>query len=110
MAIIGAVRAMLHDQDLPLFLWEEACSTTIYLQNMGPHKKDGNRTPEEAFTGRRLDIGNFRMVGCLTFCHDPSEKWAKLEPTGENGIFVGYNETLKAYQIYVPSLQRVVLR
>jgi transposase InsO family protein len=37
-AIVGAVRAMLHDQRLPLFLWAEACNTAVYLQNMSPHK------------------------------------------------------------------------
>lgn len=31
-SIIGACRAMLYDQDLPLFLWAEACSTAVYLQ------------------------------------------------------------------------------
>jgi transposase InsO family protein len=35
-AIVGAARAMLHDQGLPLFLWAEACYTAVYLQNMLP--------------------------------------------------------------------------
>jgi transposase InsO family protein len=30
-AIVGAARAMLHDQGLPLFLWAEACYTAVYL-------------------------------------------------------------------------------
>ena len=29
--IVGAARAMLHDQGLPLHLWAEACNTTVYL-------------------------------------------------------------------------------
>ena len=29
--IVGATRAMLHDQNLPLKLWAEACNTTVYL-------------------------------------------------------------------------------
>jgi transposase InsO family protein len=37
-AIIGATKAMLHDQDLPMFLWAEACNTTVYTQNRSPHK------------------------------------------------------------------------
>jgi transposase InsO family protein len=32
-SIIGAAKAMIHDQDLPMFLWEEACNTTVYIQN-----------------------------------------------------------------------------
>jgi transposase InsO family protein len=31
MAIVGAARAMLHDQGLPLFIWAEACYTAVYL-------------------------------------------------------------------------------
>ena len=29
--IIGVMRAMLYDQDLPLFLWEKACSIAVYV-------------------------------------------------------------------------------
>jgi transposase InsO family protein len=29
-AIVGVARSMLHDQGLPLFLWAEACYTTVY--------------------------------------------------------------------------------
>ena len=41
-AIVGATRAMVHDQGLPLFLWVEACNTTVYLQNRSPHRSLGN--------------------------------------------------------------------
>ena len=109
-AIVGATRAMLHDQYLPLFLWTEAFRTVVYLQNRSPHKAIRNKTPEEAFTRFRPDIEHFRMFGCLTFSHVPSEKRTKLEPTAEKGIFVGYNETSKAYRIFIPSKLRVVIR
>ena len=101
---------MLHDQELPLFLWKEACRTAVYLQNRSPHRAVGSKTPEEACTGVRPDIGHFRMFACLTFSHVPSEKRTKLEPTVEKGIFVGYNETSKAYQIYIPAQRKIVVR
>ena len=31
--IVEAVRAMLHDQRLPKFLWAEAANTIVYVQN-----------------------------------------------------------------------------
>jgi len=43
--IIGATRAILHDQGLPLHLWAEAFNTTIYLQNRSPHHILGMKTP-----------------------------------------------------------------
>ena len=44
-SIVGAARAMLHDQSLPFFLWAEACITTVYLQNKSPHRVVGKMTP-----------------------------------------------------------------
>ena len=100
---------MLHDQDLPLFLSIEACNTAVYLQNKSPHRVVGSRTSEEAFTGNRPDVGHFKMFGCLTFSHVRSEKRTKLEPTAEMGIFVGYNETSKAYRIYILSQRKIAV-
>jgi hypothetical protein len=108
--IIGAVKAMLHDQDLPMFLWAEACNTTIYIQNRSPHRVLGSKTLEEAFIGRKPEIGHLRIFGCLTYSHVPSEKRTKLEPTAEKGILVGYSETSKAYRIYISALRKTVVR
>jgi hypothetical protein len=109
-AIVGAARAMLHDQGLPLFLWAEACYTAVYLQNRSPHRAMGSMNPEEAFPGKKPEVGHFRIFGCLTYSHVPSEKRMKLEPTTERGIFVGYRETSKAFHIYIPSSRKTILR
>ena len=34
------------------------------------------------------------------YIHIPKEKRIKLDPSGRKGIFVGYVDTSKAYQIY----------
>jgi transposase InsO family protein len=36
--IVEATKAMLHDQDLPMLLWAEACNTAIYVQTRCPHR------------------------------------------------------------------------
>jgi hypothetical protein len=109
-AIVGATRAILHDQGLPLLLWVEACYTAVYLQIRSPHRPVGGKTPEEAFSGKKPDVGHFRIFGCLTYSHIPSEKRTKLEPMAERGIFVGYSETSKDFRIYIPCLRKTVLR
>ena len=40
----------------------------------------------------------------------PQENRTKLEPIADKGIFVGYRETSKAYQIYIPAQRKVVGR
>ena len=47
--IVGAARAMLHDQGLPLHLWVKACSIVVYVQNRIPHHILQMKTPEEVF-------------------------------------------------------------
>jgi hypothetical protein len=37
----------------------------------------------------------------------PKEKRTKLEPSGKKGTFVGYNETSKAYKIYIPGQRQI---
>eukprot|EP00253_Pinus_taeda_P021603 PITA_21603 len=102
-SIGGAAKAMLHDQGLPLFLWAEACSIAVYLQNRSPHCALGHRTPEEDFSRKKLDIYHLHIFGCITYSYIPKEKRTKLDPTAEKGIFVGYHKTSKAFQIYIPA-------
>ena len=101
---------MLHDHGLPLFLWAKAYNTAVYLQNRRAHRILGDKTLEEAFSGKKLDVGHFRIFWCLTYSHVPSEKRTKLDPTEEKDIFVGYSETSKAFYIYIPSLRKTVVR
>jgi transposase InsO family protein len=69
-SIVGAARAMIHDQGLPLFLWAEACNTAVYLQNMSPHRALGNVTPDEAFTGQKPSGGTLTYFWlCHLFIH-----------------------------------------
>jgi hypothetical protein len=89
--IVEAARAMLHDQDLPMLLWAEAYSTAIYVQNKSPHRILEDKTPEEAFTRVRPEIGHLRIFGCPVYIHVPKEKRTKLQPSGRKGMFVGYS-------------------
>jgi hypothetical protein len=101
---------MLNDQGLPLFLWVEACYTTVYLHNKSPHKVVVSMTHEDDFSGKKPEVGHFHIFGCVTYSYVPSEKRTKLEPMVERGIFVGYSDTSKAFCIFLPSLRKTVLR
>eukprot|EP00253_Pinus_taeda_P023278 PITA_23278 len=81
--IVGAARAMLHDQGLPLHLWAEACNTAVYVQNRCPHKILGMSTPEEAYSGKRPDISDSRIFGSPIYMHVTKDTRKKLEPTTE---------------------------
>ena len=55
------------------------------------------------FTGKKPEIGHFRIFRWLTYSHVPYEKRKNLEATPKKGIFVGYDETSKAFRIYLPT-------
>jgi hypothetical protein len=105
--IIEASKEMIHDQSLPMILWAEASMTTIYIQNMSPHQILKNMTPEEAFTVVNPEVGHFRIFGCPIYFHISKEKRSKLDPSGRKGTFVGYNESSKAYRIYIPGQRQI---
>jgi hypothetical protein len=88
---------MIHELDLPMFLWAKACCTTIYIFNKCSHKVLKDKTIKEAFTGEKLDVSHFRTFGNPIYIHVPRDKRMKLEPFNLNGILVGYNESSKAY-------------
>ena len=52
--IMEAMKSMIHDQDLPMHLWDEATRTTIYVHNIISHSALGNKTPEDMFTGKKF--------------------------------------------------------
>jgi hypothetical protein len=64
-------------------------------------------TPEEAFTKVKPEVGYLRIFGCHVYIHAPKEKRTKLDPSGRKGTFVGYSESLKAYQIYIPGQRQI---
>lgn len=109
-AIVGEMRAMLHDHRLPFFLWVEACNTAVYMQNKNPHRVLRSKTPEEDFIGKNHEIGHFMIFEYLTYSRVLEDKSTKMEPTVEKGIFVGFSETSKAYCIYIPAKRKFVLR
>jgi transposase InsO family protein len=65
--IVGATRAMLHDEGMPLFLWDEACYTVVYMHNKSPHMVVGSMTPAEAFSGKKPEVGQLQIFGYITY-------------------------------------------
>jgi hypothetical protein len=67
-------------------------------------------TPEEAFTGKKLDVSHFKIFGSSVYVHVTKDSRKKMEPTDEVGIFVGYIETPHNYSVYFPNSKMTVMR
>jgi len=108
--IVGAARAMLHDQGLPMHLWAEACNTVVYVQNRCPHRVLGMSTPKEVFSGKKPDISHLKIFGSPVYIHVTKDTRKKLEPTAEVGIFVEYTETPHNYRVYFSDSRNTIVR
>ena len=83
---MGAARAMLHDQGLPLHLREKACNTAVYLLNQSLHRILGMITLEEVFSGRKPYVSYLRIFGASVYYHVSKDSRKKLKPTTELGV------------------------
>jgi transposase InsO family protein len=105
--ILEVVMTMIHDQDLPMCLWEKAVMAVVYVQNQLSYSALGLKTPKEMFTGKKPEVSHLKIFGCPVFIHIPKEKRNKLDPSGKKGIFVGYCEVSKAFRIYIPGQHHI---
>ncbi|GJS84884.1 retrovirus-related pol polyprotein from transposon TNT 1-94 [Tanacetum coccineum] len=80
--LIEAVITMLADSKLPTTFWAEAVSTACYVQNRVLVVKPHNKTPYEFFRG-------------------------KFDGKSDEGFFVGYSLSSKAFRVYNTRTKRV---
>ena len=53
------------------------------------------------------EVIHLRIFGFLVYIHVPKKKRTKIYPSGRNVVFIGYNDTSKAYQIYFPRFKKI---
>jgi hypothetical protein len=105
--IMDAVKAMIHDKYLPMYLWAEVAMTVVYVQNRSPHRVLENKTSEEMILGDKPKFNHLEIFGCHVYVHVPNDKRIKLDPSRKKGIFVGYSDTSKAYRAYILSHRKI---
>ncbi|KAL4295185.1 hypothetical protein GQ457_12G009340 [Hibiscus cannabinus] len=82
--ILNVVRSLLRRSDVPKSFWLEAVSLSVHVLNRRPTHAVRNRTLEEAWSGRRLDVRHFRVFNCVVYSHVPDQKRTKLDDKAEN--------------------------
>ncbi|GJZ83812.1 putative ribonuclease H-like domain-containing protein [Tanacetum coccineum] len=98
MTLIKAARTMLADSKLPTTLWVEAVSTACYVQNRVLIVKPHNKTPYELFRGVKPAIGFMKPFGCHVTILNTLDKLGKFDGKSDEGFFVGYSLSSKAFR------------
>ncbi|XP_072147915.1 uncharacterized protein [Setaria viridis] len=104
--VVGMTRALLKQRGMPAILWGEAVVAAVYILNRSPTKALDDKTPYEAWHGRKLAVSHLRVFGCLAFAKELGHI-GKLDNRSTPGVFIGYTEGLNAYRILDPETQCV---
>ncbi|GJV81924.1 putative ribonuclease H-like domain-containing protein [Tanacetum coccineum] len=98
--LIEATRTMLVDSKLPTTFWAEAVNTACYVQNRVIIVKPHNMTPYELFRGRTPALSFMRPFGCHVTILNTLDHLGKFDGKSDDGFFVGYSLTSKAFRVY----------
>ncbi|GJT28045.1 putative ribonuclease H-like domain-containing protein [Tanacetum coccineum] len=105
--LIEAARTMLADSKLPTTFWAEAVSTACYVQNRVLIVKPHNKTPYELFRGFKPAIGFMKPFGCHVTILNTLDKLSKFNEKSDEGFFVGYSLSSKAFRVYNTRTRKV---
>ncbi|GKA04891.1 putative ribonuclease H-like domain-containing protein [Tanacetum coccineum] len=105
--LIEAARTMLADFKLPTTFWAEAVSTACYVQNRVLVVKPHNKTPYELFRGFKPALSFMRPFGCHVTILNNLDSLGKFDGKSNEGFFVGYSLSSKAFRVYNTRTKRV---
>ena len=70
-------------------------------------RPDTKKTPYELWKERKPNVKYFRIFGSTCFILKDRENVGKFDSQSDEGIFLGYSSTSKAYQVYVKVMETV---
>ncbi|KAI5348232.1 hypothetical protein L3X38_001119 [Prunus dulcis] len=107
--VVEMAKAMLHEKELPYYLWAEAVHTAVYILNRCPTKALRNMTPFEAYSTRKPGVAHLKVFGSVCFVHKPEESRQKVDAKSTRGVFVGYATCEKVYRVFDPVPRKLLL-
>lgn len=96
--VVEMARSMLKAKGLSDEFWGEAVATAVYILNISPTRAVMNRTPYEAWTGKKPKVSHLKVFGCIAYALVNTR--SKLDEKSIKCIFIGYSLQSKAYRLY----------
>ncbi|GJT97371.1 putative ribonuclease H-like domain-containing protein [Tanacetum coccineum] len=95
------------DFKLPTIFWAEAVSTACYVHNRLLVVKAHNKTPYELFRGFKPALSFMRPFRCHVTILNTLDNLGKFDGKSDEGFFVGYSLSSKAFRVYNTRTRRV---
>ena len=99
---------MLHNKDVARNLWGEAVNTVCHTVNRVYFRLGTKKTPYKLWKGRKPNVKYVRIFGSTCFILRDRENVGKFDSRSDEGIFLGYSSTSKAYRVYNKRAMKVM--
>ena len=107
--ILDMARSMLRSKRLIKELWSKAVACAVYISNRSPTRNMLEKTPQEAWSGRKHGISHLRVFVSIAYVHIPNEQKSKLDDKSQKYIFIGCDENSKGYKLYNPTTRKTII-
>ncbi|KAG6471158.1 hypothetical protein ZIOFF_072259 [Zingiber officinale] len=87
---------------MPARFWGEAVRHAVYMINCLPTKALGERTPFEAWIGRKPHLAHLRVFGCVAYVKNTTPHLKKLDDRSSPMVYLGVEEGCKAHRLIDP--------
>ncbi|KAG6515151.1 hypothetical protein ZIOFF_025536 [Zingiber officinale] len=100
--VMAMTRSLLKGTHMPARFWGEAVRHAVYLLNHLPTKALGDRTPFEAWMGRKPHLAHLRVFGCVAYVKNTTPHLKKLDDRSSPMVYLGVEEGCKAHRLFDP--------
>nr|ABB47537.2 retrotransposon protein, putative, unclassified [Oryza sativa Japonica Group] len=107
--VMAMARSLLKGMSVPGRMWGEAVRHAIFLLNWLPTKAMGNRTPFEAWTGKKPHLGHLRVFGCTAHAKVTAPHLKKLDDRSNPFVYLGVEEGSKAHRLFDPRRRQIIV-
>ena len=99
---------MLYNKNVARNLWREAVNNACHMVNRVYFRPGTKKTPYELWKGRKPNVKYFKIFGSTCFILNDRENVGKFDSRSDEGIFLGYFFTSKAYRVYNKRTMKVM--
>lgn len=106
-SLVERSRAILEESGVPKEFWGEVIRFVNYVMNRGTSTSLVGVTPAELWYGKKPDVSNLRVFGCIAYSHIPREFRSKFDSKTEKCVMMGYAET--GYRLWSIKRRKMIL-
>nr|KYP49198.1 Retrovirus-related Pol polyprotein from transposon TNT 1-94 [Cajanus cajan] len=106
--IMNAIRAVLHEKQVPKTFYPEVVKWYVHIQNRSPTTTVEYKTPEEVWCGIKPHVNYFCIFGCIAHVHFPNQRRRKLDDKSQQCVLLGVSDETKGYKPFDPITKKVI--